>query len=167
MTSNVAAPRARELKGWHVLAMLLTFFGIVIAVDIGFSVIAVKTFPGEDEKRAYAQGVHFNDTLAARARQKALGWSAQAGFDEASVLVVLHDRAGKPLDGATVTGVLRRPTTNRDDRALTFTREGPGRYRAHLDALPAGIWDLRAQATLAEAHFEMEDRLTWPSPTQP
>jgi hypothetical protein len=49
------------------MAMLLTFFGVVIGVDVAFSVLAVRTFPGEDIRNSYVQGNHYNETLAERA----------------------------------------------------------------------------------------------------
>ena len=55
----MSAPAAREfrLNGWHVLAMLVAFFGVVIAVNVGFAVQAYSTFPGEVTARPYEEGL--------------------------------------------------------------------------------------------------------------
>jgi len=160
-----AAPA--ELRGVHVLAMLLFFFGAVIAINVGFGVMAVRTFPGEDERRSYTQGLHYNQTLAERREQAALGWQAQGELtpagDGADVRVRLVDAQARPLDDVTVEGVLRWPPNISGDQPLEFRREGDGLYVAHLTTLPPGRWDLRARAH--DAHggsLDFEAGLTWP-----
>ena len=168
MTGSAATRRRFEVRGWHVLAALLGFFASVIAVNVGFAVIAVRSFPGEDVRRSYLQGLAYNDTLAARRAQAALGWSASAGIEgdaaEATILVELRARDGQPINSANLTGELRWPTDSRRDRALTFERAGEGRYRAPVGALPRGRWQLRASASDASGGaLDFESELTWPT----
>ena len=160
------AKRPFEVRGVHVLAMLLAFFGAVIAVNVVFAVIAVRSFPGEDVRRSYLQGLHYNDTLTARRDQAALGWRAAAGFapqtEEATLQVMLVRRDGAPLDGVSLDGALQWPTDSRLDRVLVFESAGGGRYVARLGDLPAGRWRLRARAV--DAHggaLDFESELTW------
>jgi len=152
------------LRGWHVLAMLLTFFGVVIGVDVAFSVLALRTFPGEDIRNSYVQGNHYNETLAERAKQTALGWTAEAslvsGKGGAIVTLRLRDAKGEPLKGATVTGRLRRPATTMADRTLVFSSTGGGTYIAPAGDLQAGAWDLAVRATRGSATFDIGARLT-------
>lgn len=168
MTGFAATRRRFEVRGWHVLAALLGFFAIIIAVNVGFAVIAVRSFPGEDVRRSYLQGLAYNDTLAARRAQAALGWTASAGIEGdaagATVLVELRSRDGQPIESANVTGELRWPTDSRRDRALNFERVGEGRYRAPVGALPRGRWQLRASASDASGGaLDFESELTWPT----
>lgn len=166
MTARNAAPR--ELRGWHVLTAMLLFFGAIIAINVAFSVVAVRSFPGEDERRSYLQGLRYNETLAERAAQKALGW--QAGMvmtpqgADAQVKVRFTDRNGKPVDGLTVEGVLRRPATTRDDIPLIFRAQGDGVYTATPGAIAAGGWNFHGAATRDDARFELERRMTWTPP---
>jgi nitrogen fixation protein FixH len=165
---TVSAPPRFVLRGYHVLLLLLTFFGAVIAVDVGFAVIAVRSFPGEDVRRSYLQGLNYNDTLADRRAQAALGWRATAVLSgapgEALLLVGLSDKDGAPLSSPTVTGDLRRPADARFDRALTFTRQGDGRYAARVGALESGRWHLRARAAdAAGGALDFEADLQWPA----
>ena len=37
----------RPLRGWHVLVMILLFFGVTIGVNATFITLAVRTHPGE------------------------------------------------------------------------------------------------------------------------
>ena len=121
-----------KLRGGHVLAGLLLFFAAIIAINVAFAVAAVRTFPGEDEQRSYTQGLHYNDVLAARREQASIGWNARSelalGERGATLVVRLTDRAGMPINAATVTGTLRWPPNESGDRQLTFVAQGAGVY---------------------------------------
>lgn len=157
-----------RVRGRHVLIAMLLFFGAVIAVNVTFVVLAAQTFPGEDVRRSYLQGLNYNDTLAQRSAQAALGWRAAAALVEANgaaaVEIVVRDRDGRPIDGLSAAGELRWPTDARWDRALVFEARGEGRYVAALGTLTPGRWVLRARAERdAERALDFEAELTWPS----
>jgi nitrogen fixation protein FixH len=158
--------REFNLRGAHVLVGLLLFLVAIVAVNVAFAVVAVRSFPGEDVGRSYLQGLAYNDTLAERRAQAMLGWQAAAalrrGGRGAVIEVRLLTREGAPLDGATVSGELRRATTARLDRQLSFRQVGAGRYAADLGALPGGRWLLRARAANASGGaLDFEADLTW------
>ncbi|MBK8543735.1 MAG: FixH family protein [Caulobacteraceae bacterium] len=157
-----------EIKGGHVLAGLLLFFAAIIAINVAFAVAAVRTFPGEDERRSYTQGLHYNDTLAERRAEARLGWQARTQLSPthagARLIVRLDDRDGAPIDGATIEGVLRWPPNEAGDRQLTFVSQGDGSYAADLGTLAPGRWDLRARAhDRGASALSFEAELTWPS----
>lgn len=153
------------LRGWHVLAMMLAFFATVIAVNVVFAVLAMQSFPGEDVRRSYLQGLNYNSTLAERRTQAASGWRAEAGFRQANgdtlLEVTLLTRDGAPIENARIDAALRWPTDSRRDRALTFVAVAPGRYIARLGALPAGDWRLRAHAQADSGALDFESELPW------
>ncbi len=159
--------RPSEVRGWHVLAMLLAFFGAVIAVNVGFAIVAVRSFPGEDVRRSYLQGLQYNDTLATRRAQAALGWRASAALNANArailVEVNLTARDGRPLANLVLDGALQRRTDARLDRDLAFEQIAPGHYVARVDGLPPGAWRLRARAEDARGGaLDFESELTWP-----
>lgn len=153
------------LKGWHVWSMVGAFFGTIITVNAIFITLAVQSFPGEDVKRSYVQGLEYNKTLDARARQAALGWNAAARFDgapgAAALVVEMTDRSGAPLSGLTISAELRRAVTDKHDHALTFVDQGHGVYRAEIGALDRGGWSLKGQASAEDERFEFTGRLAW------
>jgi nitrogen fixation protein FixH len=159
-----------EIRGVHVLWAMLAFFGAVIAVNVGFVVAAIESFPGEDVRRSYLQGLAYNDTLAERRTQAAQGWRASATLDAAEegalLEVIMRDADGAPIDGLETEGVLRWPSAERFDHALRFEPAGEGRYVARLGALHAGRWILRARAAdRNRGALDFEAELTWPSST--
>jgi nitrogen fixation protein FixH len=154
-----------ELKGGHVLALVLGFFATIIGVNVTFIVLAVGSFPGEDVRRSYLQGLQYNQTIAERREQAALGWSAYAAIigppDGAQVQLTLTERDGTPLEGATVTGELRRPVDDEFDALLTFEDRGAGLYVASASGLQPGAWLMRAGIARGEQRFDVERRFSW------
>jgi nitrogen fixation protein FixH len=161
--------RAREpfiLRGVHVLICMLVFFGAVIAVNIAFAVLAVRSFPGEDVPRSYLQGVQYNQTIAERRAQAASGWQAHTVLSEYSdgprLEVRLNQRDGASVRGGEVSGVLQWPADARRDIALRFEPEGDGLFVARIPGLTPGRWRLRAHAQgQSGGALDFESELTW------
>lgn len=146
-----------KITGWHVLIAVVLFFGIVIGVDTIFMIKAYSTFSGEVASNPYEAGLAFNKTLDQRRRETALGWKTGIAARDGKVVVTVEDRAGKPLDHLSVTGVLERPATETGRQTLNFKPIGEGRYEApaRLD----GAWDLRGTARNSGDMIEIETRL--------
>ncbi|HEY0647901.1 FixH family protein [Phenylobacterium sp.] len=151
-----------RIKGWHVLAGVSAFFAVVIAVDATFTVLALRTFPGQVSVTPYEDGLLYNRRIARLQAQERLGWRASAGAEPGQVVLVFRDREGRPLPRLTMTGRLQRPATEAGRIDLHFTETAPGRYVATTGRI-AGAWDLTAEAQGASGGgFLAERRLTWP-----
>jgi nitrogen fixation protein FixH len=157
-----------ELKAGHVLAILLSFFGVTVAVNIAFATYAISTFSGEDVSKPYLRGLQYNRTIAERKAQNALNWSAEIGAVRgpaaditASVRVVGAD--GRGINGLKVEANLRRPTDANLDRAIMLRPTGDGAYGATARNIAPGQWDVIARATSADgAIFEARRRVMVP-----
>ncbi|MEM6627467.1 MAG: FixH family protein [Pseudomonadota bacterium] len=134
----------KRFTGWHALACLLGFFGVGFAVNGVFVYHAVSSFPGEEIKKSYVQGLTYNDTLEARARQADLGWRAEMGLQGETLVLHLETQARAPLSGYAVSVVVQRAATDADDRVIALQSVGAGRYEAELDDLKPGLWRIRA-----------------------
>ncbi len=144
--SAVATPpeaNGKELKGWHVLIWMLGFFGLIFAVNGVFLYHAITSFPGEDVKKSYLQGLNYNQTLEARAAQAELGWRAEIGLVDSELVLRLEDRDGDPVSGRAVIGELRRTTMTGADQVLVFNPGVSGAYTARVDGLGSGQWETR------------------------
>ncbi|KAF0107891.1 MAG: FixH family protein [Hyphomonadaceae bacterium] len=144
-----------ELKGWHVLLIILGMFGVVFAVNGYMIYKAITTLSGE-EPHAYMEGLKFNETLSARAAQSQAGWTMKldmrrgAGGD-VQFIANLKDKAGKAVHGANMQGQVGRPADDKHDMALNFAESEAGTYVARLPELGPGKWDFRASANLVGA----------------
>ena len=150
------------LKGWHVLLMMLAFFGVMFSVNGVFLYHAITSFPGEDVKKSYVQGLNYNQTLTARASQADLGWRAEAGLQDGKIAFRLFDADGLPLSHYAVIGELRRRATQDDDTVVAFKAGLGGEYSAPMETLGSGQWLLRVRVLDPSAEtllFEVEKTL--------
>lgn len=144
MTGIAVKNSKNELKGRHVLFWLLGFFGLMFVVNGIFLFHAITSFPGEEVKKSYLQGLSYNETLAKRAEQATLGWHMAIGVDGERLVVQIIDRNGTPLSGRSVTAEVRRRATTGEDRKLALTPRSDGIHEANVSGLQMGQWEVRA-----------------------
>lgn len=141
----------REFTGRHMAAIIVSGFGVIIAVNLFMATLAVRGFGGVIVENSYVASQEFNGWLEAAERQKALGWSARMTRSETGHIVV--DTSAVP-DGATVTAIARRPLGRPQTTRLDFAPATvPGRYVSR-EPLDGGRWIVRL--TIVSA-----DRRTW------
>ncbi|WP_395670293.1 FixH family protein [Phenylobacterium sp.] len=151
-----------RFTGWHMLAGVVTFFAVVIAVDVLFTVLALRTFPGQVSVTPYEDGLLYNQRIAQQRAQAALGWRAAATANAGVVTLTVQDAAGSPIRGLDIAARLERPATEAGRLTPKFIETAPGRYEAATGRI-AGAWDLTAEASdTAGRRFVAERRLTWP-----
>jgi nitrogen fixation protein FixH len=157
------ASQPKQLTGRHVLFMLLAFFGVMIAVNTYFTVVAVKSFRGEDVPRSYRQGLEYNQTLAERAEQSRSGWTAAVNLiktDTRSFRIVLEfrDKDNRTVSGLNIIAKLRHPVDTDFDEVLTFSDTGNGRYVANPKPF-TGHRTLEANAYQGDFVFKVRHEL--------
>jgi nitrogen fixation protein FixH len=133
----------RKLTGWHVLAIFVGCFGIIIGVNLFMAYNAVSTFPGLEVSSSYADSQTFDDR---RDAQLALGWHASVEIPGDGTLILhLVDDSGAPVAPAELSALLTRPTNRTDDQELALTRSR-GAFVAPAE-LSDGRWRLRLTGT--------------------
>lgn len=138
--------------GRHFAAIMVLFFGVVIAVNLVMARAASATFGGVVVENSYVASQQFNGWLDQAAKEKALGWSAQATrLVDGRVAVTL---IGAPTS-ATLNAVARHPLGRAPDQALTFARQPDGRF-VSAAALPAGRWRVRFDAAAGVQRWRTE-----------
>ena len=140
---SAAAPQPRDVRpftGRHMAIILVSFFAVVIAVNILMARFAVSTFGGKVVENSYVASQNFNDWLAEARAQKALGWQVTVQRDsDGRALVDARDAGGRLFADASVTAIARHPLGRRPDRTLSFSKTEDGRYLAD-QRLEAGRW---------------------------
>jgi nitrogen fixation protein FixH len=153
-----------RVKGWHVLAGVLGFFAITIAVNATFITFAVGTFSGLVVDEPYVRGLDYNDTLAARAEQDGRGWTATVAHARVPdgavrIIVEIDDAAGESVAGLLMTATIGRAATASEDRELAFADAG-GSYITFVEDLPDGEWELTVRTQFRDgAPFEARKRI--------
>jgi nitrogen fixation protein FixH len=144
-----------RLTGWHVLAAMVTFFGIIFAVNFFLVHLALSTMPGVEVDSVYRSGQAMNGEFAAERAREAAGTTAEVHVERdatglALVTVRPKDREGRTMTGLTVGIRLARPTDRRGDLTLTLRETEAGFYRGRLDDVAAGQWDVHVAAEKGE-----------------
>lgn len=139
------AAAARELKGWHVLMIMLGFFGVIFAVNGVFLYHALTTHPGEIVEKSYLQGLNYNDRLGTRALQAERGWTAAMGVEAGTLVVMVADGEGRALSRLALAAKLVPTASNDAVIDMVLTPSGSGAYAADLSGVPTGTYqvDLR------------------------
>ena len=131
----------KELRGGHVLAMFLAFFGIIFAVNFLMAYLANSTWSGLVVENGYVASQSFNSDLAKARAQEALGWNVGFSYDKDSVKISFADAKGQKIDTLNLTGKLQRTVTDKEDQVLTFGWMGSGAYVAPARLAP-GLWEV-------------------------
>jgi len=131
----------KEFTGRKMLLIMITFFGVIIAVNGYMAFSAVSTFPGLEVDNSYVASQQFNERASA---QRALGWESEIAYDEGELVLQLQDANGVVLPG-NIVAKIGRPTFAGEDIELTFRLVGE-EYRAEA-ALTPGPWRLFLDAT--------------------
>ncbi|MBB4612430.1 FixH family protein [Novosphingobium taihuense] len=131
----------RPFTGKHITLILVSFFGVVVGVNVLMARLATSTFGGVVVENSYVASQHFNGWLKEASAEQALGWKGAVSRDtQGRAAIVLHDSAGKAIAAAKVTAIAEHPLGQRPQTDLVLHEVAPGTYAAPLEA---GRWRLR------------------------
>jgi hypothetical protein len=113
----------RRFTGGHMLALMLAFFGTVVAVNFVMATLAVRTFGGTVVDNSYVPSQHYNHWLDQARAQRALGWTASGPDPDR------HARRRSASAAARSTAPCSAPSPCiRSGMRSTVCRPGNGRY---------------------------------------
>ncbi|MDA7427366.1 FixH family protein [Primorskyibacter aestuariivivens] len=135
------ATAERKLTGWHVLAIFVGAFGIIIGVNLALAYNAVATFPGLEVKNSYVASQSFDSR---RDAQQALGWEVAADARDGEVILSISKPDGTPVQVVDLHAVLGRATHVKDDMEPDFVFNGRA-YVAKVE-VERGNWNIRMSA---------------------
>lgn len=133
----------RPFTGWHMTAILTSFFAIVIAVNVTMARFALSTFGGTVVDNSYVASQHYNDLLAQAEVQDRLGWTQDVWLDGARRMHVTLQQDGVSLALSATTAIVSHPLGTVPSQALDMVGDGrggmvstgplaPGRWRVDL-----------------------------------
>lgn len=123
------------------------FFAVVFGANGIMLFFALDSWTGLSTENAFKQGLAFNEQIAERDRQAALGWqvSFDATADRPGHMVFdtrVDDDRGVPVTAASVAVSLTRPTHEGYDSTATLTHLGGGHYVGEADVSLPGQWQV-------------------------
>lgn len=130
----------REFTGWHMLALMVGGFGIIITVNFTMAYNAISTFPGLETRNPYVVSQKFE---ADRAAQNALHWNVDAALAGGVLTVAITDKDGNPVQAEVTRATFGRATHTGEDSIPEFTWNG----KAMTAPVTAGdgYWNLRLE----------------------
>lgn len=144
MLQRIFAPKA--FTGWHMLAIMVGWFGIVIAVNLFMAWNATSSWTGLVVKNSYVASQQFNEVTAEKRRQLAMGWKATPSYADGVLTLDLRDAGRAPIADAIVTARLGRPSYDAQDHTVQFAERAPGLY-AGATRLAGGVWNADVTVT--------------------
>jgi nitrogen fixation protein FixH len=143
---------SKPFTGYHMAAILIGFFGIVIAVNIYMAKLAIGTFGGTVVDNSYVASQNYNAWLAEADKQAKLGWKVSATrLSDGKLALAILDH-GVSGSGFTINAKAEHPLGRAPERQLSLISQGEGRYVSR-DALPAGRWLLRIKVARGGEHY--------------
>ncbi|MEM8731668.1 MAG: FixH family protein [Pseudomonadota bacterium] len=134
-----------RLTGWHVLAIFVTGFSIIIAVNLTLAYNAVATFPGLETRNSFSASQTFQSE---RAAQDALGWEVSATLEGNTLTLSIDDAIG-PIVPEITSATMGRATHVYQDLSPDFRHNGVA-FVAEMPDLKPGNWNLRLEARAAD-----------------
>lgn len=134
----------RRFTGYHMLAWMVSFFLVVIGVNVVMATIAERSFTGTVVENSYVASQRFNRWLDEAKAQDRLGWTAAIDHAGSRIRVKLTGPDALIRD-ARLRGFALHPLGHLPDRAIHFEPVGTGEFRS-VEALPHGRWQVRVTA---------------------
>lgn len=143
-----------RFTGFHITAILVAFFGIIIAVNLVMAHAATRTFGGLLAKNGYVASRDYNRWIAASEAQERLGWSFES--------LVANDHLVLAVQGVTnpeLRVVAEHPLGGEPTREIKMAQIGEGQFRSQ-EMIAKGRWKIRISVRQgpSEARFVRDVR---------
>jgi nitrogen fixation protein FixH len=149
----------RRFTGWHMTAIMVAFFAVVIVVNFVMARDAVRTFGGEIVENSYVASQRYNHWLTQAHAQERAGWTAAPSVDAKGHLAIAVAQAGANVSGAQVTVTARHPLGRVPDRSISLAWDSARQLYVARGALPHGRWLLRIAVQMAGVDARFEDEV--------
>lgn len=155
---NISHDNGFRLTGWHMLAIMFGFFGVIITVNFSMAILASKSWTGLVVKNSYVASQQLNEELEAAKLQKEAGWHTEISFSEGLLSVDVYGREGTAIELDNAKLFVGRPTFEQEDRELPLARIQHGRYEADIKLAP-GDWAIRLEGRIEGQPYRRDARL--------
>jgi nitrogen fixation protein FixH len=138
------AKPAFRFTGWHMTAILVAFFGVVVGVNFTMARLATSTFSGVVVKNSYDASQQYNKWLDEAAKEKALGWKVSVErLGDGRVSVRFDGKGEVPVPAnARLSGEAWHILGQAADHDISFARGADGVFVSSAP-LAGGRWHLR------------------------
>ena len=148
----------KEFTGKHMLLITVTFFGVVIGVNVLMAVSASRTWTGLVVANSYVASQEFQVKSDAARRQNEAGWTMDVAYEDGRLIVQIAGDDGE-LELHDVEAFVHRPVGGHDDARVPLSLGATG-YEGAV-ALAPGVWDVTVTTAPTElGAIERETRIS-------
>jgi nitrogen fixation protein FixH len=131
--------RPRVFTGYHMLGVMVLFFGTIITVNLVMARFAITTWTGLVVENSYVASQEFNARAAEMKAIDALGYKVDLDSSDKGFFLDLSDRTGAPVSSDVVEIEFHHPVGQVGDETLTLSPRGHGRFGTD-QLIPEGEW---------------------------
>lgn len=148
--------QGREFTGWHMLAIMVAFFGVIIIVNIIMATSAIRSWSGLVVQNSYVASQEFNEKSITGKAHAALNWREHLTYENGVVSYRLTDMNGETVKVTGATAVFRRPVNEKEDQTLNMLPSNNNILTAEAD-LKDGNWvvEVNTYAGLEEPYRQI------------
>ena len=138
----------RTFTGWHMAAITISFFAVIIAVNLTLAFFASTSWTGLVVANSYVASQNFNRDAEIAREQQALGWQMKLTVNRNLVQISILDRENQAMAGLDIRATLQRPADEAGDQVLKLQDAGAGIYMANA-TIGGGVWvaDITAEGS--------------------
>ena len=149
-------PIRKVFTGWHMTAILMTFFAVVITVNFTMARLAMSTFGGKVVENSYVASQHYNVWLARAEAQDRFGWTPKISLDAGRRVRVEVRKDGRPLTGLRVAATASHPLGRTAPSTVRFEGVEDGAWRS---VEPLAVGRQRLDVSVAKGPDEARYRI--------
>ncbi|WP_310534008.1 FixH family protein [Novosphingobium sp.] len=151
LLTNAPLKNVKHFTGRHMAAVMICFFGVIVAVNFTMATLASRSFGGQVVDNSYVASQKFNTWLDEAAKEKALGWTSKARrLDDNRIAIAF---AGKK--DVAISATARHPLGLEKSKDFTFERGADGTFVSR-ETLAPGRWTLRIEVAAGAERFRTE-----------
>ncbi|WP_274628226.1 FixH family protein [Arvimicrobium flavum] len=143
--------------GTHMLFIMLTFFGVIIGVNLTMAVFANTSWTGLVVKNSYVASQFFNEKLAEGREQAALGLTPTLTISDGGIGFRIADAEGRTVPASGGQIVLRRPAYEAEDATVPLAALPDGTLHA-AHRVRDGLWIVDVSAEIGRERPYREGR---------
>lgn len=140
----MSATRGNGFTGRHMLAIMVTFFGTIITVNVTMAWLASASWSGMLAKNTYVASQDFNKNADRARRWASQGFRGEVRLDNGAIRYRLEGPADVVAAVDHVRALFHRPVGDKQDFSVTLTRNGDMFSAPDVPAAGPWIVDLAA-----------------------
>ncbi|MEJ5900805.1 FixH family protein [Ochrobactrum teleogrylli] len=153
-TKTASANSSGTFTGWHMLGIMVAFFGVIIAVNVTMAYFAINSWSGLVVANSYVASQEFNEKAETGKQQAALQWQSKPSYENGVLTYRLLDRNGQPVAVTGGTVEFKRPVGDVNDTKAALTAGDEAGVLGANIALTDGAWvmEINADAGLEDPY---------------